>query len=490
MRRKTSTIFLSLIIFILSVGITAHGKSPKKNVSYLGGIKARMIGPATMSGRITSIDVDLSNPRVIYVGSAGGGIWKSQDGGVTFSPIFAKYTMSIGDLTIHQKDPKIIWVGTGECNVRNTVSIGDGIYVSHDSGKSWKHKGLKETERISQVIIHPDNPKIVYAAALGHLWNANKERGIYMTEDGGKSWKKILYVNENTGCADLDMDPQDPNIMYAAMWQFRRRPWTFTSGGAGSNLYKTTDAGKSWRIIRKGLPKGNLGRIGIAIAPSRTSVIYATVEAKENGLYRSDDLGESWKKVNESLSVRLRPFYFSKLTVDPNDHKTAYFGNLFLGYTQNGGESISDLLPPKYHPDVHQIWVDPKNSDHILLGTDGGVYETWNAFATISMINTLPVSQFYHVSYDMASPYNVYGGLQDNGSWFGPSALKGQAIRNKHWNGIGGGDGYYALTHPKEPHIIFYSSQGGWIYRQNRKTHETKDIQPLSRISNLNFPKI
>ncbi len=460
-------------VFLLSLLLVAGQKL------VLTGLRPRSIGPAVMGGRITAIASPSSEPKTIYVGTAGGGVWKSVDGGITFRPIFDQYSQSIGSIAIDPSHPQTIWVGTGECNTRNSVSVGTGLYRSRDGGNTWEFMGFRESERIAKIIIHPRNPKIVYVCVLGHLWNDSKERGVYKTTDGGKTWKKLLYVNERTGCADMEMDPQEPDIIYASMWEFRRLPWLFTSGGPGSGLYRSKDGGKTWEKIEKGFPRPPYGRIAIALAPSRPQTLYATVEAKKNGgLYRSDDMGEHWERVNDTIFVKMRPFYFSNLVVSPADHKTLYVAGLVLFKSTDGGKTF-DFLYGSVHSDIHPIWIDPEDPQRIIVGSDGGVYISYNGGGSFRFANNLPVSQFYHVYYDMAYPYNVYGGLQDNGSWYGPSRKYAGALTNRDWKNIGIGDGFYVFPHPKDPDIIYYSWQTGNLVRYNRRTKEAKDIKPM-----------
>lgn len=467
-----------LIILLVMVSLPGYTTDARIDASALGGLKARMIGPAVMSGRITAIDCVSKDPRTIYVGTACGGVWKSFNGGTTFKQIFKEYTMSIGCLTIDQENPETVWVGTGECNVRNSVSVGTGLYLSKDGGKEWKLMGFKDSERISKILVDPKDSKTIYVAVMGHLWNTHTERGVYKTTNEGKTWKQILYVDENTGCADLEMDPQETGVLYAAMWQFRRKPYFFTSGGKGSGLYKSIDKGKTWRKLTKGLPKENLGRIAVAVAPSRPGTLYATLEAKENALYRSNEMGENWEKVNDTLWVKMRPFYFSNLIVDPNDHKQLYIAGLLLGISEDGGKTV--MPRGNIHPDIHAMWVNPDNSNHMIVGTDGGVYISFDKANTFTIAASLPLSQFYHISYDMKQPYRVYGGLQDNGSWYGPSkSFSGFGIQNREWQNVGIGDGFYVIRHPRDPDIIYHQWQGGRLTRYNERTHEVKDIQPL-----------
>ncbi|MCP4152095.1 MAG: hypothetical protein GY757_30420 [bacterium] len=484
MQKKSIVIlFIGLAMLMLAAVQPAQAKAAKFDSAAFGGFKARAIGPAVMSGRITAIDVDLNDTHTMFVGTAGGGVWKTVNGGVTFQQVFEKYTMAIGSLTIDQKDTQTVWVGTGECNVRNSVSVGTGLYLTKDGGKNWKFMGFKDSERIAKIIIHPEDSKIVYVAVMGHLWNANEERGLYKTTDEGKTWKKVLHVDNNTGCSDVDIDPQEPDVLYASMWQYRRYPHLFTSGGKGSALYKTTDGGKKWKKLVKDLPKGKLGRIAVAIAPSRPGTIYATVEAEESALYRSDDMGENWKKLSTALNVTTRPFYFSELQVDPQAHKCVYSAGLNVTVSINGGQSFTNP-GGSYHGDVHTVWINPKDSNHLIIGTDGGVYISHNKGRHYSHVKCLPVSQFYNVSYDMKTPYNVYGGLQDNGQWYGPSKGIGSGmfsggIENHQWTSVGIGDGYKVLRHPLDEDIVYWEWQEGNIARRNERTHESKDIKPL-----------
>ncbi|MCK4836716.1 MAG: glycosyl hydrolase, partial [Candidatus Aminicenantes bacterium] len=462
--------YFNFVFFFLFL-IAGHGAEIKLDSSSFGGIKARMIGPAIMSGRITDIKVVNVDTRIIYVATASGGIWKSVNGGTTFKQIFDDHTMSVECIDIDQKNPDTLWAGTGECNVRNSVSVGTGLYKSTNGGKTWTFVHFKESERISKVLIHPVDSKTVYVAVMGHLWDANQERGLYKTTDGGKTWNRILFVDENTGCVDLELDPQEPDVLYAAMWQFRRKPYFFNSGGRGSGLFKSLDGGKNWKKLTRGLPRGKLGRIALAVSPSRPGTLYATVESEKTALYRSDVMGEDWKKVNDTISVNMRPFYFSHLIVDPNDHTRLYVTGLFVASSENGGKSFNFGFFGSVHADIHALWVNPHDSNHIIVGTDGGVYISYDQGQHFDMVASLPVSQFYHVYYDMQKPYNLYGGLQDNGSWMGPSRAYGYAgIQNKEWNNVGGGDGFYVFPHPRDPHIIYWEWQGGHLSRLNQKT--------------------
>jgi len=422
----------------------------------LAGLKARSIGPATMSGRIASIESSAANRDLVFVGTATGGLWRSVNGGLTFEPVFDDEPVaSIGAVALDPSNPDAVWVGTGEGNPRNSVSVGNGIYKSLDGGRTWQHLGLEKTERIHRVIVHPRDSRVAWAAAMGQAWGENPERGVFKTVDGGKTWRKVLYVDERTGCADLVVDPSNPNKLFAAMWDYRRWPWFFRSGGPGSGLFVSYDGGESWKRLTEedGLPKGDLGRIGLGIAASDPRIVYALVEAKKNALLRSDDGGRSWKTINSDGDVSPRPFYYADLRVDPQDPNRIYRLASGLHVSTDGGKTFELLAAfREVHPDHHAMWIDPEDPRHILEGNDGGVYESRDRGASWRFVANLPVPQFYHVRYDMAVPYNVYGGLQDNGSWKGPSDVwENGGIRNHHWQEVGFGDGFDTVPDPRDP---------------------------------------
>jgi len=480
---------------VVAAALAASAQDVALDSDTLSGLPIRAIGPAAMGGRIADIAAVHEGQRLtIYVGSASGGVWKSVDGGTTFKPIFDKQpSLSIGAVAIDPSNPQTVWVGTGESWVRNSVSVGTGIYRTRDGGENWEAVGLPDSEHISRIIVHPKDSNTVYACALGHLWNSNTERGVFKTTDGGKTWNKLLYRNDSTGCAEMAMDPQDPGVLYAAMWDVRREPHNFRSGGPGSRLFKSTDSGATWHELRKGLPQGDLGRIGIAVAPSDHARVYAVAEAKNHtALFRSDDAGESWAEVNNSFNVSGRPFYFARLAADPKNPDRVYKPGFFLTVSEDGGKSFSAAFSTsegpgeRLHSDLHALWINPENPDQMLLGTDGGVYQSLDRTNHWRFLSNLPVSQFYHVSADMADPYNVYGGLQDNGTWMAPSRAT-DGIANRHWRNIGMGDGFWAFSDPADADYAYAEYQGAMISRFRKSTGEAKDIKPLPRSGEPEF---
>ncbi|MBX7241114.1 MAG: glycosyl hydrolase [Bacteroidia bacterium] len=466
------------LLTVLSFTLSVSGQNVKFSSATIGALEARSIGPATMSGRITAIEGINKEPRTIYVGTAGGGIWKTTDGCSSFKPVFDKHCQSIGAIAIDQARPDTVWAGTGESNMRNSVSVGNGIYRSADGGENWSKMGLDSTEHISRILIHPSSPNTVFAAVPGHLWDNSKERGLYRTKDGGKTWEKVLYIDDKTGCAEVIMNPANPNIMYATMWEFRRKPFSFNSGGKGSGIYKSTDGGTTWKKLTNGLPEGEFGRVAIALAPSAPDNILAIVESKATGLYISSDGGASWKQQSSSSNVTARPFYFSTLVVDPKDAKRVYRPSFTFSISTDGGYSFSEggyFNGP--HPDHHALWINPAYTNQMYLGSDGGVYVSNDRGNSWVFIQNLPVSQFYHVSTDLQTPYNVYGGLQDNGSWKAPSQSP-SGINNKDWDELYGGDGFWVQPDDINQDIVYAEYQGGHMARVNMKTQESLDIQP------------
>ena len=475
-----------ILIVLPAVGMIPMAASSQeislKGKELFGDMKARHIGPALMSGRINDLESHPTNARILYAGSAGGGVWKSSDGGATFNPIFDDHVQSIGVVKLDPNKPdEVIWVGTGETWTRNSVTIGDGLYKSTDGGSNWKKMGFENSERIASIAINPNNSNEIYVGVLGALWSDSDERGVYKTLDGGKTWNKILYVGPSTGAADVIMDPNNPSILYASMWQFRRSGWGFTSGGANSALYKSTDSGKTWNKIHNGFPSGKLGRIAVAVAPSDNNILYAVLETEDktkNGLWKSTNAGQSWEHLNSDFGLVVRPFYFSRIVVDPKNPDILVKGGLSGSISRDGGKTFKNL--GQMHSDIHDLAFDIKNSDIIYSGTDGGVYRSWNGGTTFEIVENLPLSQFYHISVDDAEPYNVYGGLQDNGSWYGPSSSPG-GVNARDWNSVGYGDGFRVLKHPTK-NIIYSEMQGAEnVWRYDVEKNRTKTIQPLPK---------
>ena len=471
------------VLFFSSLLLSSYAQQDAitKGKELFGDLKARHIGPALMSGRTTDLELHPTNDRVLYVGTAGGGVWKSTNGGATFNPIFDDYCQSIGAVEIDPSGPdNTIWVGTGETWTRNSVSVGDGLYKTVDGGTNWIKMGFEKSERIAGIQVNPKNPNEIYVAVLGPLWNDSEERGLYKTMDGGKTWEKILYVDKTTGCSDLTLDPKDPNIVYASFWEFRRQPWSFSSGGANSALYKSIDGGKTFNKIHNGFPKGKLGRLAIAVAPSNSNILYTVIESeqdKDKGLYRSDDAGANWKQLNNDFGIVVRPFYFSRIEVDPRNPDVVVKAGLLGSISRDGGKTFKNLGPN--HSDVHDIVFDIKNSDRMYAATDGGVYRSWDGGTTLEIAENLPLSQFYHVSVDAEEPYNVYGGLQDNGCWFGPSQSPG-GVEARDWRRVGVGDGYRVYPHPTKK-LIYSEMQGAEnVWRFDVAKDQAKTVQPLA----------
>jgi photosystem II stability/assembly factor-like uncharacterized protein len=468
-----------IIFSIISLALVPGLKGQVTDATF-GDIEGRQIGPARMSGRISCIDAENRNPNVLWVGAAGGGVWKSKNQGTTFKSVFDEQSQSIGTITIDQKHPDTVWVGTGEVWVRNSVSIGTGIYRTINGGEKWELMGLPKSERIGRILIDPTNSDIVYAAVLGALWGDSEDRGVYKTTDGGKTWNKLFYTGPSTGCADMAMDPENPSLLYASMWDFRRQAYTFRSGGPGSGIFKSTDGGTTWNKIQNGLPKDTLGRIALAVSPVKPNYLYALIESKKSALYRSSDQGASWEKMSDQVMMGDRPFYYSLLVTDPKEPERIYKPGTTLWVSSNGGKIFQSpsVTGGNYHSDTHALWVSPIDNRLVYMGTDGGVYISADKGNTWRFVQCLPVSQFYHVSVDNNTPYNVYGGLQDNGSWMGPSKKPG-GIRNSDWKNIGYGDGFYTYGDQTDPDITYSQYQGGRISRTNQKTGESKYIKPF-----------
>lgn len=475
------------LIFLSTIFIGNSGWAQQLNMNLLKGMHPRNIGPAGMSGRITAIDVVTNNPQIIYAGSASGGLWKSESGGINWQPVFDSVSvLSIGAIAIDQRNPDVIWVGTGEGNPRNSVTGGYGLYRSLDAGKTWQSMGLEKTRNIQRIIVDKNNSNIVYVGAIGSSWGEHPERGVFKTTDGGKTWKKILYVNEKTGLADLVVDAHNPNKLIAAMWEHRRKPWTFNSGGPGSGIYLTVDGGEHWQKLtdKDGIPKGDLGRVGLAISPSNPNRVYALIEAKKNGFYRSDDGGYTWKKMNDKLNeIGNRPFYYSDIAVDPINENRVYSVYTYINVSEDGGKSFhqwaASYVLRGIHPDHHAFWIHPTDPNFIIEGNDGGLNITRDRGQNWRFAENIPVAQFYHINVDNQIPYHVYGGLQDNGSWAGPGyVFKSGGIRNSYWQEVMFGDGFDVVPDPENPTRGYGMSQEGFVGHYDLKTGHTELIRP------------
>jgi photosystem II stability/assembly factor-like uncharacterized protein len=462
-------------------GEKAEEKKGGLTASTFAGLELRGIGPAMTSGRVGDIAVDPTRPNTWYVAVASGGVWKTTNAGTTFAPIFeGQGSYSIGCVTVDPNNPLTIWVGTGENNSQRSVSYGDGVYKSIDGGKTWENMGLKKSEHIGKIVVDPRDSNTVYVAAQGPLWAPGGDRGLYKTTDGGKTWKPVLTISENTGISDLVMDPRDPNVLYASAYQRRRHVWTLINGGPEAGIHKSTDGGATWRKLESGIPRVDLGRIGLAIAPSEPNTVYAIIEAvgDARGFFRSRDAGANWEKMSPYVSGS--PQYYQEIFVDPEDADRIYSMDVFLMVSENGGKNFTMLGEKSKHVDNHALWIDPADRDHLLVGCDGGIYESWDRGANWDFKPNLPVTQFYRVSTDNAQPfYNVYGGTQDNFSLGGPSRTTSvNGVTNSEWFITQGGDGFETQVDPEDPNIIYAQSQHGGLGRFDRKSGETIDIQP------------
>lgn len=471
---------LALLILALAIPLNAQ----KLKVAELTALKPRSIGPASMSGRVTSIAVVRNEPNIIYIGTASGGVWKSTSGGTSWTPIFdTMQTGSIGAVAVQQNNPDIIWVGTGEGNPRNSHNSGVGIFKSLDGGRTWTRKGLELTKTIHRIIINPENGNEIYVAAMGSIWGPTQDRGVYKTTDGGNTWSKVLYVNDLSGCAELVMDPKNPQKIFAAMWEFERKPYTFTSGGKGSGLYMTINGGKDWKKLgeNEGLPSGILGRMGLAIAPSNSQKVYAMIESKKLEMYSSDNGGYNWKKISDESNMGNRPFYYSDILADPSNENHIISLWSQVTHSIDGGKTWQTLLDWGHiHPDHHAFYIHPDNPKLMIDGNDGGLNISTDGGKNWRYCANLPIGQFYHVNVDNEFPYNVYGGLQDNGSWKGPGyVLKQGGIRNSDWKEILFGDGFDVIPLKNNPYKGYAAWQGGNLYFYNLKNGKTQSIQPV-----------
>lgn len=476
-RLGTSIVTLTMLMFAVFPAL-----SQKLDMEKMKDLEPRSIGPAGMSGRVTAIDVVLDNPAVMYIGTASGGLWKSESGGVDWEPIFDdEQVASIGALAIDQNNPDVIWVGTGEGNPRNSNTGGYGMYKSIDGGKSWKLMGLEKTRHIHRVIIHPQDGNTVYVGATGSPWGPHPERGVYKTTDGGETWHQVLFVNELTGVGDMVMDPSNPNKLFVNMWEHQRWPWFFKSGGSGSGLHVTFDGGKTWKRLTEedGLPEGELGRMGLAIARSNPKIVYALIESKKNALYRSNDGGFTWEKVGEE-NIGDRPFYYAEIYVDPKNENRVYSLFSRVNVSEDGGRTFRSFMSRNIHPDHHAWWIHPEDPGFMINGNDGGMAITHDRGETWYFVANLPVGQFYHINVDMEQPYHVFGGLQDNGSWRGPGyTWSSGGIINTYWDQLYGGDGFDVVPDQSDPRYCYAMSQQGNVGRIDILTGKTKSIKPV-----------
>ncbi|MCU0625811.1 MAG: glycoside hydrolase [Gemmatimonadaceae bacterium] len=483
---------------LVGPALGAQAPSPAAALDSLtiAGLRWRAIGPANMGGRVTDVEGIPSPSKTFYVATAGGGIWKTTNAGTTFKPIFEnERCVAMGDLAIAPSDTNVIYAGTGEQNSRNSISPGCGVYKSTDGGKTWSFLGLRETEHIGRIQVHPTNPNIVYMAVLGSAWRPSKERGLYKSVDGGKTWSIAKFISEKAGFIDVQLDPRNPDVIWASSYERQRGPYFLQSGGPGSALWKSTDAGATWTQVKGGgLPESTLGRVEIAIARSNPEVMYLMVEAdtmpnakpekgkkaqvRPSGLYRSADGGKTWEKRN---GENVRPFYYSQVRVDPKNPERVYWSSTPVKFSDDGGKTARDATVG-IHVDHHAMWIDPNDPEHFIVGNDGGVAQTWDRGGNYDVLNIINIGQFYAISFDMAQPYNVCGGLQDNGSWCGPSRKVRGPIGNEAWRYISGGDGFYTAQDPTDPDIVYSESQGGNIGRLNMATGErTSLVKPSWR---------
>ncbi|HLW98152.1 MAG TPA: hypothetical protein VKR82_05860 [Candidatus Acidoferrales bacterium] len=488
---KLSARFAGLVVLAAAAMLPASlpAQDAKFDSDTISGLGMRNIGSAQMSGRIDAVTAVHEKGRLtVYIASASGGVWKSMNGGTTFKPVFDKQPVqSVGALTIDPKNPKTIWAGTGEPWTRNSTSIGGGVFKTVDGGDNWTFMGLKDSERIAKILVDPTDTNTVYVCVPGKLWSDSEDRGVYKTSDGGKSWNKILKgVNMSTGCSMMTMSSRDSKTLFAGMWDFRRKGWTFRSGGdsptapSGSGMFMTTDGGANWTELdqksAKGLPAKPWGRVAVTIAPSNPNVVYALIESTSSALYRSDDGGKSWARGDASNLMVWRPFYFANLVVDPKNENKVYKPDLGMIMSEDGGKSFSGVSNGM-HGDVHDVWVDPDNTNHLISGDDGGIWYSYDGGNNWWKGNNLPISQFYHVSVDNADPYHVYGGVQDNSDWVGDSAYPG-GISNSRWENLGGGDGFFVFPDPADSDYAYAESQGGYVSRVNRRTLSDRSIRP------------
>jgi len=506
--RHPFSLFLSCLLLGAAPAAAQQQALPR---SFLDAFTVRPIGPANMGGRLTALAVVPTRPSTMYIASASGGLWKTVNQGTTWTPVFdGQPSASIGDVAVAPSNPDVVWVGTGEANARNSVSWGNGVYKSTDAGKTWKNMGLIDSQHVGRIVIHPTNPDVVWVAALGHLWGPNRERGIYVTHDGGQSWEQSLFLNEDTGCVDLAIDPVEPAILYAAGYSVRRDAFSggnpVTQTGPEAGLYKTSDGGKSWKKLTRGLPERPLGRCGLTVWRKDPRILYAVVQTdltvlvretewgqpagrnaqpETGGVFRSTDRGETWTKVNDLCP---RPFYFSKIRVDPGDDQRVLILGVSMHLSLDGGRNFHRNMAPAVHADHHALWINPANTDQLVLGNDGGLYFSFDRGVSWEHVRNLPIGQFYGIGLDQRKPYRVYGGLQDSGSWGGPSQTRTrEGITAADWSRILAADGFQCQVDPSDPDTVYAEAQYGGLHRINVRTGESVEIKPRSSQSDVPF---
>ncbi len=477
--------FSLLTALIVSIDITLPARQPATGdavAAALGGLRWREIGPANMGGRVTAILGVPGDPKTFWVGAADGGVWKTTNGGTTFDGVFEDYPVySVGALALAPSDHNVLWLGSGEGDPRNSVSYGNGVYRSTDGGTTWTHLGLDDTERIKRIVVHPQDPDTALVCGMGHEWGANAERGVFKTTDAGKTWKKVLYINEDTGCSDIAMDLSNPRNLYAGMWTFRRKPWRFDDGGKETALYVSRDLGDTWRKITT-TPKEPMARIGVSVAQSNPRVVYLITEYPTAGtLFRSDDYGETWRMVNDDRNLNFRPFYYADVVVDPGDENTLFTLSGGQSKSTDGGRTFIRTAAGT-HGDHQALWIDPADSDRVLSGSDGGYQVSDDGGINYHIFRNVVLSQFYQIFFDDRDPYFVCGGLQDNGNWCGPSRSKAGSILTDDWYTVSGGDGFYAVPVPGKPNIVYSNSQGGYFNVTDTTTGRTRSIPPYPRM--------
>src|SRR5690349_6709931 len=478
---RRSAVIFSALAFILSLALSHATVRAQQHVddSMVKGLKWRSIGPYR-GGRSTAVAGVTSQANVFYFGATGGGVWKTTDGGANWENVSDNYfkTGSVGSIGVSESDPNVVYVGMGESPIRGNVSHGDGVYKSTDAGKTWKHIGLDDSRQISRVRVHPRNPDIVYVAALGHVWAANDQRGVFKSTDGGKTWQRTLFKSNKAGATDLVLDPTNPNVIYAALWEVYRKPWTLESGGPDSGLYKSTDAGDTWTEITRnqGLPKGTVGNIGVTVSPANSDRVWAIVEAEDGGVFRSDDAGKTWQRTNQQRDLRQRAWYYTRIYADPQNADSVYVLNTDTYRSNDGGRTFNSV-PNIPHGDCHDLWIAPSDANRMILGDDGGASVSFNAGKTWSEEDQ-PTAQFYRVVTDNEFPYRIYGAQQDNSTVRISSRTTDFSIDRTDWTDVGGGESGWIAPSPRDSNVVFAGSYGGFISRRDLRTGQQRNVNP------------